>query len=162
MRSEPSGSLNATRRSAPFRATSAERVGMPTVFCPPSVSALKTSVARYFSGSRAAITDSASGVRFALAFVMSVFAFDVTLLFALLSERWQALPTKHKTHTKNHAVNFPEKTGLTTGSARLGFKAVVFITFSESQGSNNYKGGDWREVVGYHARAVRPIGRLNL
>src|ERR1051325_5741791 len=134
MRSEPSGSLKATRRSAPFRATSAERVGMPTVFCPPSVSALKTKVARYFSGSRAAITEAVSGVRFAFAFVATLFALTVTLLFALLSDRWQALPTKHKTHTKNHAVNFLEKTVVANRTARPGLKAVVFITFSESSG----------------------------
>jgi hypothetical protein len=90
--SDPSGSLNATRRAAPFRAIDADSVGIPTAFSP-SVSALKVRVARYCSGSRAVIPASVSGALLALVFVFAVEAavlvfavvvlvFVLTLLFA--------------------------------------------------------------------------------
>src|SRR5882762_2780764 len=81
MRSVPSGSLNATRRSSPLRATAADNVGMPIVFSPPPVSALKTSVARYFSGSRALILEGDSGELFALIFAGVEFVFAAMLVF---------------------------------------------------------------------------------
>src|SRR6267142_3416100 len=81
MRSEPSGSLNETRRSSPLRATSADNVGMPIVFSPPPVSALNTSVARYFSGSRALIPESDSVAGLALTFAGAEFVFAAMLVF---------------------------------------------------------------------------------
>src|SRR5260370_39832976 len=92
MRSEPSGSLNDTRRSAPLRATSADKVGMPIVLSPPSVSADSVNVARYFSGSRAAMLAVSTGAAaLTLAGAVLVFATAFALAFALvLLAGWQA------------------------------------------------------------------------
>src|SRR4051812_26081406 len=65
----------------------AESVGTPTVFSPPSVSALRTMVARYLSGSRAVMPERVSELLFALLllfrFVLvltSVFVFVLVLV----------------------------------------------------------------------------------
>src|SRR5713101_5150123 len=92
MRSEPSGSLNETRRSAPLRATSADKVGMPIVLSPPSVSADSTNVARYFSGSRAAMLAVSTGAA-ALTLVGAVLVFATAFVLAfelVLVAGWQA------------------------------------------------------------------------
>src|SRR4030081_3920237 len=57
---------------------------MPIVFSPPAVSALNTSVARYFSGSRALTPDSGAGELLALTFAGVVFVFPATLTFELV------------------------------------------------------------------------------
>jgi hypothetical protein len=57
---------------------------MPIVFSPPAVSALNTSVARYFSGSRVLTPDSGAGELLALTFAAVVFVFAATLTFALV------------------------------------------------------------------------------
>src|SRR3954463_7336694 len=85
MRSELSGNLNATRRASPLRAMTAERVGMPIVFSPPSVSALRTMVARYLSGSRAAIPERVSELLFAFALLLLFkFVLVLTSVFVLV------------------------------------------------------------------------------
>src|SRR5207302_1270972 len=81
---EPSGSLKDTRRSAPLRATSADSVGMPIVFSPPPVSAVKTSVARYVSGSRALMPESSSGEALAFTFAGMLFVFATVFVFAFV------------------------------------------------------------------------------
>src|SRR5438034_10828556 len=96
MRSEPSGSLKDTRRSAPLRATSADKVVMPIVLSPPSVSADSVNVARYFSGSRAAMLAVSTGAA-ALTLVGAVLVLATTfaLAFALvLVAGWQAALSK--------------------------------------------------------------------
>jgi len=64
---------------------------MPTVFCPPSVSALKTRTARYFSGSRAALVGVGEAVGLARAIAGELLLLIARLVFVLVSERWQAL-----------------------------------------------------------------------
>src|SRR6266487_6725941 len=99
MRSEPSGSLKDTRRSAPLRATSADKVGMPIVLSPPSVSADSVNVARYFSGSRAAMLAVSTGaLALTLVGAVLVFATAFALAFALvLLAGWQAAPNTPST-----------------------------------------------------------------
>src|SRR6185436_5117232 len=104
MRSEPSGSLNDTRRSAPLRATSADNEGMPMVFWPPSVSALKTRTARYFSGSRAALTVDASGEGLAVTIVGEVLALADVFVF-VVSDLWQALRASPSKLTSSNEAN---------------------------------------------------------
>src|SRR2546428_9347251 len=90
MRSEPSGSLKDTRRSAPLRATSADKVGMPIVLSPPSVSADSVNVARYLSGSRAAMLAVSTGA-FALTLAGAALVFATAFAFVLvLDAGWQA------------------------------------------------------------------------
>ena len=62
---------------------------MPTVFSPPSVSALNTKVARYFSGSRAVIAEIDPGEGLIFAFAEIVFEFVTRFVFG--SAFWQAL-----------------------------------------------------------------------
>src|SRR6266571_1529312 len=95
MRSEPSGSLKDTRRSAPLRATSADKVGMPIVLSPPSVSADSVNVARYFSGSRAAMLAVSTGA-LALTLVGAVLVFATAFALVLLAG-WQAAPNTPST-----------------------------------------------------------------
>ena len=96
-----------------MRATSADNEGMPIVFSPPAVSALNTSVARYLSGSRAALTVAGVGERLAFVFADEVFVF--TFAFELVSARWHALPARLRSIT-------------TASDIRFGvLKAVIFI-----------------------------------
>jgi hypothetical protein len=61
---------------------------MPTVFSPPSVSAVKTSVARYVLGSRAASVDGGAALTLAFVFVLAtvlVFVLILVFMFAFAS-----------------------------------------------------------------------------
>src|SRR5688572_22017994 len=95
---------------------------MPIVFSPPSVSALKTSVPRYLSGSRAASVEGAvavlafAAVRFALAFT-----FVLTFKFTFDSAGPRAHPL---------AVSSRARTNINTGGLRFltrGLASAVFI-----------------------------------
>jgi hypothetical protein len=73
---------------------------MPMVFWPPSVSALKANVARYFSGSRAAIVEADAVERFAFTFAGAVFVLAAMFVFVVVSVRWHALPTSSRAVNK--------------------------------------------------------------
>ena len=78
---------------------------MPRVFCPPSVSALKTNVARYFSGSRVAIVATGAVARFALTFAGAVFVFAEILVFVFVPVLWHALPTSSDSVIMNRQID---------------------------------------------------------
>jgi hypothetical protein len=115
---------------------------MPTVFCPPSVSALKTSTARYFSGSRAALVGVGDAVGLASA-IGELLALVVRLVFVLVSDRWQALRARQNRLISKSEVK-PEVENLELSRAvRTVLRAAVFISFSEElerQGSLNKRG----------------------
>src|SRR5687768_14668418 len=64
---------------------------MPTVFSPPSVSALKTRTPRYVFGSRAASVDGAA----ALIFAVAMLAFTLPLIFVFILAFTVVVPRPH-------------------------------------------------------------------
>src|ERR1700730_19108751 len=82
---------------------------MPIVFSPPAVSALKTSVARYFSGSRVLTPDNEAGELLVLRFAGVVFAFAERLTFELVlvsdaGRQLLAMTTSRRVATKQNAA----------------------------------------------------------
>src|SRR5258705_10143942 len=128
---------------------------MPTVFCPPSVSALKTRTARYFSGSRAALVGVGDAVGLAIAIIGELLALVARLV--LVSDRWQAFRARQsrlisKIEVKRIGVENLEL----SRAVRTVVQAAVFISFSEEferRGSVNKRGVNLRGIVGYHAQA---------
>ena len=97
-----------------------------------SVSALKTRTARYFSGSRAALTGVASAEGLAIATVGDVLALTVEFVFVFVSDRWQALPaTPSKLISKREVTRTGVKNLDPVRAARRVSYAAVFINFSE-------------------------------
>jgi hypothetical protein len=115
---------------------------MPTVFCPPSVSALKTRTARYFSGSRAALVGVGDAVGLASAIVGELLALVARLVF--VSDRWQAFRARQsrlisKIEVKRIGVENLEL----SRAVRTVVQAAVVIGFSEElerRGSVNRRG----------------------
>ena len=116
---------------------------MPTVFCPPSVSALKTRTARYFSGSRAALVGvgDAAGLASAIGELLALVA---RLVFVLVSDRWQALRARQSRLISKREVKRMGIENLELSRAvRTVLQAAVFISFSEElerRGSVNKRG----------------------
>ena len=77
------------------------------------------------------MTDGGADARLAFVFIGDVLALADRLLFALLSARWQLLPMKLRAQMKIHAVSLVDKAVEPSRTPRLGFKAEVFMTFSE-------------------------------
>jgi hypothetical protein len=104
---------------------------MPIVFCPPSVSALKISIARYFSGSRAALTVG-SNEGLAVAGAGELLALADVLVFVAVSDRWQALTVRHNKPQMKMTVNrLVFGTIDSDRAARSVLQTAVFISFSE-------------------------------
>jgi hypothetical protein len=103
---------------------------MPTVFSPPSVSALKTRVARYFSGSRAALVGvgDAAGLANVIGELLALVA---RLVFVLVSDRWQALRAKQSRLISSREVKPNGVENLEGGAVQTVLREAVFISFSE-------------------------------
>jgi hypothetical protein len=103
---------------------------MPIVFCPPSVSAVKTRTARYFSGSRAALIGVGSTEGLAVAIAGDVLALDDG--FVLVSDRWHAPNTSDSEQAAKRKINcFVFETFDSGRNARPVLQTAVFIRFSE-------------------------------
>ena len=118
---------------------------MPIVFCPPSVSALKARIARYFSGSRAALVG-VGDVNGLAEIGGEVLAF-ARLVFVFVSDRWQAPAARHSMVTSKSTKSEARRTGFRNlepdRAVRPVWQAAVFISFSEELergGSVNKKG----------------------